>query len=110
MRNVPARVVGLVTFYADGVERQEIHVRLGKALGLPYQLGRRVPIELQIGHTTYAAGLRALTSYGVAWVCPDMALAGRKVRLVDALHGSGFRKGQNVVLQALGRKIRVLPE
>jgi hypothetical protein len=57
--SVNATIRGLGDCYADGNERIEIHISLNHARELPYSMGARVPITLNVGGKNYVAGLRA---------------------------------------------------
>ena len=106
--SVRGRVTGLSQFYSDGLERMEIWTGKSKADKLPYVLGRRVPVDLEIDGVRYRAGLRATEKAPDVWICPDIRNAGgEKVRLAEALIQAGFEKNDPVELLVAGRRIRL---
>ena len=111
MTTVHGRVAGLSNFYSDGVERQEIHVPLPEAHGLPHVLDKRIIVELRVGKQTVAAGIRSKRSNNLAWVCPDVRRPdGTKGRLADVLRQAGLHKNYRVRLHVDGSTVMVTAE
>jgi len=109
--SVTGVITGLVTYYADGVERQEIWIHKRAAAELPYCEGQRVAVRLTVGSKTFNAGIRATSRSPEVWICPDLYdEASNKVRLADALRQAGFVKNDRVRLRVSGLAVTVEPE
>jgi len=108
--NVKGHVRGLSTFYAEsGLERVEIWVEKDKAGDLPYEIGKRVPIEFSIQTETFLAGLRATEKTTYVWVSPDLLDENRqKVSLAMVLDKYDVTKNQEIVLQVEGTRISLV--
>ena len=98
----------LAKFYEDGVELMEIHTPKSGSGALPFVNGRRVPIVLVMGDSTYSAGLRATPRNPYVWICPDLRDAeGRKIRLADILGAAKVEKNQKIWMLVDGSEVRI---
>jgi len=94
--------------YADGTPNFEIHVPMDRADGLPYQIGERVKVSVNIGGVEYQAGLRATTENKYAWVCPDLyASDGQRLKLGRLLIDAGYKANDQVHLLADGTLLTI---
>ncbi len=110
MGKVIGKVRGLGQLYANGLERQEVHVPKEEAESLPYREGARVEIDLLLGDYIYKAGLRATKIKPYIWICPDLLdRRDRRVSLAEALAENGFKKNQPVRLRFTNASIRLEP-
>ncbi|MFP3569739.1 hypothetical protein [Paraburkholderia sp. SIMBA_030] len=99
---------GLGTTYADGTERMEIHVKLGKAKPLPHAMNARIPVLLDITGTLYQGGVRATPNNLYVWICPDITtLFSERRKLAHTLTAAGFHKNDQVCLDVDGGSITV---
>ncbi len=95
--------------YVGGTPRLEIHVPMGRAEGLPVQIGERVPVRLHVAGAEYQAGLRATPVNKYAWVCPDMlGSGGEATSLGPVLSAAGFRANDAVQLLTEGSSLTVV--
>lgn len=103
---VEGTIHGLGTRYADGIEPMEICIPKKLANGLPYSLGNRVPIDLQINSEHYHAGLRATVKNPVIWISPDVKTNdGVSDKLAYILPSAGFKKNDKILLEIDGHNI-----
>jgi len=102
---IKAAIRGLGHRYADDVERIEIHVSSNHAKGLPYTLGVRVPVFLNIQGESYDAGLRSTTNNTYVWICPDLRKNGKRLKLAHVIAAAGFKKNDQVLLLVNGKEI-----
>ncbi len=110
MNAVIGKVRGLSQLYANGLERQEVHIPKEEAGSLPYREGARVEINLLLGDHFYKAGLRATKSMPYIWICPDLLDRRHgKVSLAEALVENGFKKNQPVLLRFTNGNMRLEP-
>ncbi len=110
MSEVIGKVRGLSQLYANGLERQEVHIPKEEAGSLPYREGARVEINLLLGDHFYKAGLRATKSMPYIWICPDLLDRRHgKVSLAEALAKNRFKKNQPVLLRFTNGNMRLEP-
>lgn len=107
---VIGHVRGLSSHYVeDGLERVEIWVQKEDARGLPYELDKRIPIELIIKNETFLAGLRATEKTPYVWISPDLLDAKRqKISLAKVLNKWGVSKNQEILLQVDKEQITLI--
>lgn len=108
--NVIGHVRGLGSFYADdGLERVEIWVKKDGFEVLPFETGKRIPIDFIIQNEAFLAGLRATEKTPYVGISPDMVDEnGQKASLAKVLNKHGFTKNQEIVLQVDGCQITLV--
>jgi len=87
-------------YKTDNKDICELYINKDGADALPHECGKKEPVSLVIGETTYEAGVHE-TQEGVVWVSSVLKKrAGReKARLVDALEEIGLRRGDKITLK-----------
>ena len=107
---ISAKVRGLGHRYADGLEHLSVDVKKTEAMGLPFQDGVRVPIDLQIGNESYRAGLRTTRRMPTVWVSPNLIDSrGEKTTLARVLNAHRLQKNQAVMLDVEDSTVRLTP-
>ena len=105
---VEAKIRGLATFYQNGLERFEIHIKKQDAKYLPYIENEAVPIELCINDTCYDSLLRSTAKNKYVWISPKLITKNEeKETLANVLLEEGFQKNQTVSLKVDGKIIHV---
>ncbi len=107
-KQIIGKIRGMSQWYADGLERLEIHIIKEEADDLPHRQGSRVAINLVVGGERYAGGLRATRKCAYVWICPDLRDAkGQRVSLARILLNGGFKKNHAVALHVDAKEIHV---
>lgn len=111
----PATVRGAVRgtgrdYKETGREALEIWVRRDEARGLPFELGRAVPVTISFGGRTYRGHLRASAGTSYVWLSPTLVTENDSAAtLADALAEAGLEKNDPVELAVEGTNIEVRP-
>src|SRR5439155_2047626 len=108
MTFVEGAVRGLGRHYRDGTPQLEIHVPVERASDLPFEVGTRVPIDVQVGVRKYSGGLRATQRNPQVWICPALLdAAGERISLGRVLIDAGLPANSRVRLTVDGTSITV---
>jgi len=107
-QHISGNVRDLGRTYKNGFPVLEIHVPINRANGLPYQTGRRVPVNLNINGIEYLAGLRSTSANGYVWICPDIYRSrDERYTLGWVLTEAGYKANDSVQLLVKGKTLTV---
>lgn len=93
--------------YSDGTDYLEIHIKKSDIEELPFIVGKRVEVPFLANDVCCTAGLRVTEANAYAWVCPDVRIDNKKIRLSEFLCHINAAANSDVLLEYRDEKLHI---